>query len=167
MLECYEKVKHFKSYHYLLPNIADVLKNSVVAYDDRVDDYNIYCSARCPDLTIDQFLSRFVKYLHCTPQCFVNMIINLRKFFYNNPSIGLHNKNIHRLISIALVVSIKMRDDLAYYNKFYARVIGVSLEELNLMEVYFLYGISWRLFITENMFLCTVSRLSNNTYSIF
>ena len=52
---------------------------------------------------------------------------------------------IHRLLAIILVISAKLRDDTYYDNAYYAIVCGLSLLELNALEVEFLNLIHWKI----------------------
>ena len=63
---------------------------------------------------------------------------------------------LHRLILAALVVSTKYNEDIIYKNSHYAKVGGVSLEELNLLEHYFLENIDYNIYINpEEYKLCS------------
>ncbi len=56
----------------------------------------------------------------------------------------------------ALIVATKFNEDLIYKNSHYAKVGGVSLEELNLLEHYFLETISYNIYIDPEQYaLCS------------
>jgi hypothetical protein len=57
------------------------------------------------------------------------------------------NKCVYRLILTAALVTSKFYNDVFYGNHFIAYIGGVSLEELNLLEVAFLKYLDWRLWV--------------------
>ncbi|KAF4689402.1 mitochondrial peripheral inner membrane protein, partial [Perkinsus olseni] len=55
--------------------------------------------------------------------------------------------NVHRLVLTALTVAAKFHDDIYYSNAFYARVGGVSVAELNTLELTLLKMMDWQCFV--------------------
>jgi hypothetical protein len=51
-----------------------------------------------------------------------------------------------------VLLAIKYNEDDYYSNEFYSRVGGVSLDEINTLELEALVGITHRLFVEENFF---------------
>lgn len=60
----------------------------------------------------------------------------------------MDSHNIHRLIIAAITVSTKFISDFFYSNSRYARVGGISLQELNHLELQFLILCDFRLIIS-------------------
>lgn len=56
---------------------------------------------------------------------------------------------MHRIVLTAIVVSIKMYDDVYDLNQFYAEVGAISVQELNILESTFLRKMDWNLLIPE------------------
>jgi len=56
--------------------------------------------------------------------------------------------NIHRLIITAVCVAAKFLDDSYYPNLFYSQIGGITLKELNFLEVEFLFGLNFSLHVT-------------------
>jgi len=59
---------------------------------------------------------------------------------------------VNRLVFAAIVISIKFLDDKYYKNDYYAKVGGVSLQEMNRMEKEFLFFIGFKLFVEDQEF---------------
>ena len=61
------------------------------------------------------------------------------------------------------MTSIKFLEDKYYKNEYYAKVGGVSLKELNCLEVEFLYLIDFNLFINEELFGYYLQKITEKT----
>jgi hypothetical protein len=57
-----------------------------------------------------------------------------------------------RLILAGVVVAIKYNEDDYFSNSFYAKVGGISLNEINVLETEFINLITFKLFIDEDIF---------------
>jgi hypothetical protein len=66
--------------------------------------------------------------------------------------ICIDSQTVHRLFYIALLVACKYHDDTSYKNSFYSIIAGVTLKELNIMEIDFLYAIGFELYVTPEIF---------------
>jgi hypothetical protein len=64
-----------------------------------------------------------------------------------------------------MVVAAKFQDDAACKNGYYAKVGGISVEELNEMEAHFLQLLDYRLCVEENVFATYVERTKHATIS--
>jgi hypothetical protein len=60
--------------------------------------------------------------------------------------------NIHRIILSAVVLAIKYNEDDYYSNEFYAKVGGVSLQEINSLELDAINMLDHILFVDEEFF---------------
>lgn len=102
------------------------------------------------------------RYFNCSAECYllsliyINRIIRLNRFIINTYS-------VHRLIltSFAFVFFALMRsmmiaakyfDDVYYTNTFYAEVGGITVNEINNLEVDFLCRIGFNLFVSTEEF---------------
>ena len=57
------------------------------------------------------------------------------------------DKTIHRLLTAALIVSIKFWDDIHITDKAFAQIAGIDIRELIRLESFFLRAIDFRLFL--------------------
>ncbi|KFK27916.1 hypothetical protein AALP_AA8G446900 [Arabis alpina] len=70
------------------------------------------------------------------------------------PSISIRSylERIFKLIITSVLVAAKFMDDLSYNNGYYAKVGGISIEEMNVLELDFLFGIGFELNVTVSTF---------------
>ena len=78
--------------------------------------------------------------------------------------------NVHRIFLVACVISHKFWDDESYGNYDLAKIGGVTINELNEMEIIFLKSIQWRLHeipeVTNSIFLKIVKKLTGFEYAV-
>ena len=116
-------------------------------------------SSYAPELSINSYLVRIQKYSKCSDACLVNTLIYIDKLILTS-GLFLTRLNIHRLLITSLMLAAKFHDDIFYNNSFYAKLGGLPLQELNLLEVMFETGSV--LLSDENVLNChTDSRLFN------
>eukprot|EP01133_Synstelium_polycarpum_P007026 gene7026-8168_t len=90
-----------------------------------------------PTICIDAYLARLLKYSPCSKECFVMSLVYIDRFLRQCDLI-VNSMNIHRLVITSLLISTKYLDDIFYNNEFYSQVGGISLREMNGLEVVFL-----------------------------
>ncbi|KMZ80188.1 cyclin2 like protein [Plasmodium vivax India VII] len=106
-------------------------------------------ASKVPDISIKNYVERIGKYTGCSNECFVLLIIYLDRIVKVNEDISLSLLCIHRLLITATMIAAKFFDDLYYSNAFYAKVGGVSTEEINKLEGTFLHLIDYNLFVSS------------------
>lgn len=74
------------------------------------------------------------KYMNCSPVVFVYALAMIDKIQELHEDFYMTNRNAHRLLISAIVVSAKFFDDFYFKNSFYAKLGGISLELINHME---------------------------------
>ncbi|PON92447.1 Cyclin [Trema orientale] len=105
-----------------------------------------------PTISVHSYLQRIFKYANCSPSCFVVAYVYLDRFTQSQPLLPINSFNVHRLLITSVMVSAKFMDDMYYNNAYYAKVGGISTTEMNLLEVDFLFGLSFQLNVTPNTF---------------
>ena len=116
---------------------------------------SVYDCAGCrtPALSLTHYVERFVNFTAAPREVFVTAIAYIDRFLATNPAgVGLALCNVHRLFAVAFVVAAKFASDLYNSNKYYARVAGVSLEELNVLERAFLADLGYTLNVTPEQY---------------
>ncbi|KJP87179.1 hypothetical protein AK88_03226 [Plasmodium fragile] len=106
-------------------------------------------ASKVPDISIKNYVERIGKYTGCSNECFVLLMIYLDRIVKINSDITLSLLCIHRLLITAIMIAAKFFDDLYYSNAFYAKVGGVSTEEINKLEGTFLHLIDYNLFVSS------------------
>ncbi|CAD5335555.1 unnamed protein product [Arabidopsis thaliana] len=105
-----------------------------------------------PSISIRSYLERIFEYANCSYSCYIVAYIYLDRFVKKQPFLPINSFNVHRLIITSVLVSAKFMDDLSYNNGYYAKVGGISREEMNMLELDFLFGIGFELNVTVSTF---------------
>ncbi|KAL1196817.1 Cyclin-U4-2 [Cardamine amara subsp. amara] len=101
-----------------------------------------------PSISIRSYMERIFKYANCSDSCYIVAYIYLDRFIQKQPFLPIDSFNVHRLIITSVLLSAKFMDDLCYNNAYYAKVGGITTEEMNLLELDFLFGIGFQLNVT-------------------
>eukprot|EP00756_Hemistasia_phaeocysticola_P009453 Hpha_TRINITY_DN14890_c1_g1::TRINITY_DN14890_c1_g1_i2::g.169885::m.169885 len=111
-----------------------------------------------PTRSLRDYLRRLAKYMACSAGCFLYSLIlidRLVKYSGERADLWISNNfmlfkpfSMHRLFLTALVLAAKLNDDIYYINTYYARVGGVTQQELCLLEAHFLNMIEWDIYVS-------------------
>ena len=96
----------------------------------------------------------------CSPSCHVLALLYVDRAVQTG-EVVLNKLTLHRLLAIATVLAVKFLDDLFYSNAYYARVSGLTLPDLNNLEVKLLSLLGWRTFPIESEFSRYVRLVQN------
>ncbi|KAG8092590.1 hypothetical protein GUJ93_ZPchr0012g20983 [Zizania palustris] len=105
-----------------------------------------------PAISIGGYLERIFRFANCSPSCYVVAYIYLDRFLRRRPVLAVDSFNVHRLLITSVLTAVKFVDDICYNNAYFARVGGISLMEMNYLEVDFLFGIAFDLNVTPAAF---------------
>ncbi len=103
-----------------------------------------------PSITILDYIQRIIEYTNIENSTLIISLIYLDRICQNDVLITEYN--IHRLLFICIISSIKYNEDIIYENSFYADIFGIDSEELILLELKFLELINFNLFIHTKQF---------------
>lgn len=98
-----------------------------------------------PSITLENYLQRIVKHTHVSDECLILSLIYVDQFVRRNPDFQICNHTIHRLMLTSIIIAIKFHSDFYRYNSYYAAVGGISKEEMNFLELEFLYMMNFSL----------------------
>ena len=85
------------------------------------------------------YVKRIMKYGGLSPCCFVVGMIYLERLKEIIPSLCLTSTNFQRLFLVAVMEAAKFLDDFYFSNKHWAEVGGISTQEINALELEFLF----------------------------
>lgn len=91
-------------------------------------------------------------YMKCSMKCYVIAMILLDRIQTRNPGFVISSNNIHKLLLSAIVVAAKYQDDDTYLNTYYAKIGGLTLAELNQLELEFLLMIEFEVYIDDEVY---------------
>ena len=110
-----------------------------------------FISKKTPSITINKYLRRIVKYAKPEPSTLIMVLIFIDRVCESS-NLQLSSINIHRLILASTVLSLKNNEDDYYSNEYYAKVGGISLDELNYLEYSMLMLLDFNMFIDEETY---------------
>jgi hypothetical protein len=102
-------------------------------------------------MEIDEFIERIINYLKIDKTLLVLSMMMLDKILANN--FILTERNVHKVIFICFMETQKFFEDENYKNSDYAKVCGISVNELLLMEVSFMELINYNMFVKEEEYI--------------
>ncbi|KAH3756992.1 cyclin, N-terminal domain protein [Pelomyxa schiedti] len=105
-----------------------------------------------PNVSVEWYLGRIVQYSGSTFSSMVASVVLIERALDSNPDFRLTNGNIHRVVLASVLISSKFFEDQFYPNSYYARVGGVSDQEMNELELAFLALVRFDLYITTAQF---------------
>ncbi|KAG6507043.1 cyclin-P4-1-like [Zingiber officinale] len=121
-------------------------------------------SVRKPDISARCYLERIFRYANCSPSCYAVAYIYLLRFLHRHPAVALHSLNLHRFLIAAVLAAVKFTEDIHYNNAYFAKLGGISLIEMNYLEVDFLFGLGFELNVTPATFSSYCSILQREFY---
>ena len=148
----HENVKNGENLNKLELKISEILteissQNSNVEYNP--DDP---FSTKSPSkVTLQYFFGRIKKYTKIEKSTLIIILIYADRMCTTS-GIILNPHNIHRIILGCLILAIKYNEDLYFTNEQYAKVGGVSVQELNDLELYSIQLLNFNLFISEDIY---------------
>eukprot|EP00928_Gymnodinium_smaydae_P001573 TRINITY_DN10575_c0_g2_i2.p1 TRINITY_DN10575_c0_g2~~TRINITY_DN10575_c0_g2_i2.p1 ORF type:complete len:200 (-),score=47.78 TRINITY_DN10575_c0_g2_i2:325-924(-) len=107
----------------------------------------VFHSKSVPGGTFLSYLSRLHRFFQCSDCCFISALVYIERLCKRHPDIIVNEYSFHRLMLTALVVASKFYDDLHYTNNYYAKVGGITMKELNMLEQTLLKLLDWDMHI--------------------
>ncbi|KAG0172722.1 hypothetical protein DFQ30_009845 [Apophysomyces sp. BC1015] len=135
--------------NYLTHMIADMLSR-LISHNDLIpltpSNLTRFHSRTAPDnITLGDYLRRIVKYTSVEKSCLLILLIYIDRVCELHPQFTISSLTVHRFLITAVTVSSKALCDSYCTNSRYAKVGGISTQELNTLELEFLTLIDWRL----------------------
>src|SRR4051812_17716965 len=98
-----------------------------------------------PGISVRDYLSRLIVHATLSPPILLSMVFYVDKLCAMYPSFTISSLTVHRFLITAATVAAKGLSDSFWTNSLYARVGGVSVRELALLELEFLRQLDWRI----------------------
>ena len=163
-----QKIEHQKRKEEItetIPNL-DILKSitktiiSVLEDNKKLGNYKEiiisqskmeFSSKNIPSISIESYLIRIQKYGKMEGNTLISSLIYIDRLC-NMSKIKLTYYNIHRILFIAILLSIKYNEDNYFQYKYYALIAGVKEKELKFLEYIFIALLDFRLFVNNDIF---------------
>jgi len=108
---------------------------------------------RVPNISLYDYLARLSYYTRCSNSCYIIAFIYIDRVLQkNNELVILSRNSVHRFILISLVLAIKYVDEIYADNSFYSKIGGITLEEINRLEIEMLRLMDYNLYIDTNLY---------------
>ncbi|KAG8720400.1 hypothetical protein FRC08_000348 [Ceratobasidium sp. 394] len=134
--------------------IADML-DRLTSHNDQIplrpEALTRFHSRTPPAITIQEYLKRIVRYTNVERSCLLITLHYIDQICTRLPHFTISSLTVHRFVISSIAVSSKALCDAFCTNSHYARVGGIKLIELNVLEREFLEKMDWRLTCTREM----------------
>ena len=98
-----------------------------------------------PGISVLDYLQRLTTHATLPPPILLSMVFYIDKLCSLYPAFTISSLTVHRFLITAATVASKGLSDSFWTNKTYAKVGGVSVRELALLELEFLVRVQWRI----------------------
>lgn len=98
-----------------------------------------------PGISVQDYLQRLTTHATLPPPILLSMVYYIDRLCALYPAFTISSLTVHRFLITSATVASKGLSDSFWTNSTYARVGGVSLKELALLELEFLWRVEWRI----------------------
>lgn len=98
-----------------------------------------------PRISVQDYLQRLTTHATLSPPILLSMVYYIDRLCALYPAFNVSSLTIHRFLIASSTVASKGLSDSFWTNKTYARVGGISMTELALLELEFLFRVEWRI----------------------
>ncbi|RMZ75125.1 hypothetical protein DV737_g5459, partial [Chaetothyriales sp. CBS 132003] len=98
-----------------------------------------------PAISVQDYLQRLTTHATLSPPILLSMVYYIDRLCALYPAFTITSLTVHRFLIASATVASKGLSDSFWTNKTYARVGGVSVKELALLELEFLTRLEWRI----------------------
>ncbi|KAH8714371.1 cyclin-domain-containing protein [Ilyonectria robusta] len=102
-------------------------------------------SRTAPGISVRDYLHRLARHATLIPPLLLAMVYYIDRLCALYPEFTINTLTVHRFLITAATVAAKGLSDSFWNNTTYARVGGVRLAELKLLELEFLYRVDWKI----------------------
>ncbi|KAI5796702.1 cyclin-domain-containing protein, partial [Pyronema domesticum] len=128
--------------------ISDML-GELVGLNDRIPlsgaGLTRFHSRAPPSISITDYLHRLSVHASLQPSILLSMVYYIDILSTHYPPFVVSSLTVHRFLITAATVATKGLCDTFLTNSLYARIGGLSLMELNMLELEFLVRVGWRI----------------------
>jgi len=137
--------------------ISNVLNQICERNDQFISSINItpltrFHALQAPRITIKSYLKRIAEKCDCSEGCLVVALIYIDRLILTNRCFLVNSLSIHRVIITSIMLAVKFCDELFFTKPYYSDVMLVSIKELNMLEIDFLFRINFDLGIETSLY---------------
>lgn len=121
---------------------------------------SVFHALQSPSITPVEYLRRLARYSYCSRSAFITAFCYLeRAERVIEAGLEVNLLSIHRLLLTCVLIATKVVDDVLYDNAHFARVGGLDVKELNMLELDLLKVLQFKLYISAEEFEAYEMRL--------
>jgi hypothetical protein len=109
-------------------------------------------SAQVPGIPLINYIERISKWSTCSGEAFFLALVYIDRMIKCNPAFLVTSLNVHRLALTGIMLAAKYFDDQHLNNHAYSKIGGISPQELNDLEVEFLFLVGFDLSVTPSTY---------------
>ncbi|KAJ5619631.1 hypothetical protein N7510_003615 [Penicillium lagena] len=98
-----------------------------------------------PRISVQDYLQRLTTHATLSPPILLSMVFYIDRLCALYPAFTVSSLTIHRFLITSATVASKGLSDSFWTNKTYARVGGIGMTELAMLELEFLFRVQWRI----------------------
>ncbi|KAK1774350.1 cyclin-domain-containing protein [Copromyces sp. CBS 386.78] len=102
-------------------------------------------SRTAPGISVLDYLHRLAKHAYLSPPILLSMVYYIDRLCALYQDFTMNTLTVHRFLITAATVAAKGLSDSFLTNTLYARVGGVRVAELNMLELEFLHRVDWKI----------------------
>ena len=118
------------------------LNDNIPLQDGRLTRFH---SRAPPGISVMDYLQRLTTHATLPPPILLSMVYYIDRLCALYPAFTISSLTVHRFLITSATVASKGLSDSFWTNNTYARVGGISLKELALLELEFLYRVDWKI----------------------
>ncbi|KAL1543375.1 Cyclin-U2-2 [Salvia divinorum] len=126
---------------------------------------SVFDCSETPDMTVQSYLERIFRYTRAGPSVYVVAYVYIDRFCHLHPDFRLGPANVHRLLITTIMLASKYVEDKNYRNSYFARVGGLTREQMNKLEVEFLFMVKFKLHVNVSVYESYCSHLEREVSS--
>ena len=132
-----------------ITSLIEILINNNKNNKRRKISKDIFTGRTLPKINLNDFINRIIAYTEIEKNTLICSLIYLDEIDKKKP---ITEFNIHRIFFSCVLISIKYNEDDIFKNDYYAKIAGVTLNEINKMESTFISLLDFNLYINPNVF---------------
>jgi hypothetical protein len=125
-----------------ISNLLDEIMDD--SQSSSVSSLNMFTMGKAPSISIKKYIKRIVKNTGIEDSTLILSLIYIDRVC-KKTGFELNRLNLHRLLLTSVLISMKFNEDNAFSNAYYAKIVGITLRELNCLESKFLEMINYSL----------------------
>lgn len=110
-----------------------------------------FTSLSIPSISLSDYLHRIWKYSKMDESSLIFALVYIDRLC-SKKKIILTEFNVHRILFSSILIAIKFNEDKYFSNKYYSKIGGMELKQLNEMEMEFLVEINFHMLIENKLF---------------